>query len=50
MVVAFDLTEKRQFAEKVTETPYFLIIKPKFWIGYTVYEFLWVLTNFKILA
>jgi hypothetical protein len=32
--LAFGFTKKRHFAKKLTETPYFLVVKPIFLIGY----------------
>jgi hypothetical protein len=34
-VLDFNLTENASFQKKLVKTPYFLLMKPIFWISYT---------------
>jgi hypothetical protein len=44
--LAFGFTEKHYFAEKLTKTPYFLVINHIFLIGYTQWSRIYVFMSF----
>jgi hypothetical protein len=46
---AYGFTTNRQFAEKkLPETPYFLVVTPIFWVGYSEWYYIWFYGFYKI--